>query len=131
MAYIDLIVAVFGEHKCSIAEDDFLRILPVLCGDLPTKRGRWNGTMFSRLLTARFGLGGVARRTLKDCGDEFGVGAERIRQLEAKLLRRLRHPHVSVKYLTPNVRGNRPARLFAQVRLTEGLGIGGDYPDLG
>ncbi|MDR2739692.1 MAG: sigma-70 family RNA polymerase sigma factor [Treponema sp.] len=43
----------------------------------------------------RFGLDDGCPRTLKDVGKHFGVSRERIRQIETKSLRRLRHPKVS------------------------------------
>jgi len=45
-----------------------------------------------RVLQLRFGLDGGRSRTLEEVGREFGVTRERIRQIEAKALRRLRHP---------------------------------------
>ncbi len=44
------------------------------------------------VLRMRFGIGEKSERTLKEVGQEFGVGNERIRQIEAKALRKLRHP---------------------------------------
>ena len=44
------------------------------------------------VLTHRFGLGGNAVLTLKECGKLRNVGPERIRQLECTALRKLRHP---------------------------------------
>ncbi|MCC6791436.1 MAG: RNA polymerase sigma factor RpoD [Thermomicrobiales bacterium] len=44
------------------------------------------------VLEMRFGLDGSQGRTLEEVGREFGVTRERIRQIEAKALRKLRHP---------------------------------------
>ena len=45
-----------------------------------------------RVLTLRFGLDDGQPRTLEELGREFNVTRERIRQIEAKALRNLRHP---------------------------------------
>jgi RNA polymerase primary sigma factor len=45
-----------------------------------------------RVLELRFGLVDGQSRTLEEVGEEFGVTRERIRQIEAKALRKLRHP---------------------------------------
>jgi len=45
-----------------------------------------------RVLEMRFGLKDGQSRTLEEVGKEFGVTRERIRQIEAKALRKLRHP---------------------------------------
>ncbi len=45
-----------------------------------------------RVLELRFGLRDGKSRTLEEVGKEFGVTRERIRQIEAKALRKLRHP---------------------------------------
>jgi RNA polymerase primary sigma factor len=46
----------------------------------------------SRIIALRFGLDDGRQRTLEEVGREFGVTRERIRQIEAKALRKLRHP---------------------------------------
>jgi RNA polymerase primary sigma factor len=45
-----------------------------------------------KVLEMRFGLKDGMARTLEEVGQEFGVTRERIRQIEAKALRKLRHP---------------------------------------
>ena len=47
------------------------------------------------VLEMRFGLKDGTARTLEEVGQEFGVTRERIRQIEAKALRKLRHPRSS------------------------------------
>ncbi|MCR2044903.1 RNA polymerase sigma factor RpoD [Anaerosalibacter massiliensis] len=49
------------------------------------------------VLILRFGLGDGRIRTLEEVGKEFNVTRERIRQIEAKALRKLRHPSRSKK----------------------------------
>lgn len=50
-----------------------------------------------KVLTLRFGLTDGRQRTLEEVGQKFGVTRERIRQIEAKALRKLRHPSRSKK----------------------------------
>ena len=50
-----------------------------------------------KVLRLRFGLDDGRARTLEEVGQEFGVTRERIRQIEAKALRKLRHPSRSKK----------------------------------
>ena len=50
-----------------------------------------------RILELRFGIEDGRDRTLEEVGKEFGVTRERIRQIEAKALRKLRHPSRSNK----------------------------------
>ena len=58
------------------------------------------GTLTEReqkVLRLRFGLDDGRARTLEEVGKEFNVTRERIRQIEAKALRKLRHPSRSLK----------------------------------
>jgi RNA polymerase primary sigma factor len=50
-----------------------------------------------RIIRMRFGIDGDAERTLEEVGNTFAVTRERIRQIEAKALRKLRHPSRSDK----------------------------------
>ena len=45
-----------------------------------------------KVLRMRFGIGERSDHTLEEVGRSFGVTRERIRQIEAKALRKLRHP---------------------------------------
>jgi RNA polymerase primary sigma factor len=48
-------------------------------------------------LRKRFGIGEATDHTLEEVGQDFEVTRERIRQIEAKALRKLRHPSRSKK----------------------------------
>ena len=48
-----------------------------------------------RVIRMRFGIGTGADRTLEEVGEQYGVSRERIRQIEAKALRKLKHPNQS------------------------------------
>lgn len=67
---------------------------------LKEQLGEVLGTLTDReqkVLSLRFGLGDGRARTLEEVGKEFNVTRERIRQIEAKALRKLRHPSRSRK----------------------------------
>ena len=50
-----------------------------------------------KVLRLRFGLEDNRARTLEEVGKEFNVTRERIRQIEAKAIRKLRHPSRKIK----------------------------------
>jgi RNA polymerase primary sigma factor len=50
-----------------------------------------------RVIKMRFGVGDGSEHTLEEVGQSFAVTRERIRQIEAKALRKLRHPSRSKK----------------------------------
>ena len=60
------------------------------CDLVPTREEALSKFMY--VLTLRFGLVDGRARTLEEVGKEFNVTRERIRQIEAKALRKLRHP---------------------------------------
>ena len=63
---------------------DLRRILLSIIQTLPVRE--------QRVISLRFGLDGDAPKTLEEIGKQYGVTRERIRQIEAKALRKLGHP---------------------------------------
>ena len=57
-------------------------------------------TREEKVLRMRFGIGEESDHTLEEVGQDFNVTRERIRQIEAKALRKLRHPTRSSKLKT-------------------------------
>jgi RNA polymerase primary sigma factor len=80
----------FIEDKSSVNPQD-----AVIQGDLQKQTREVLGTLSTReerVLKMRFGIGERANHTLEEVGQDFEVTRERIRQIEAKALRKLRHP---------------------------------------
>ena len=48
------------------------------------------------ILTLRFGLDGAGERTLEEVAEHFGLTRERIRQIEARAMSKLRHPSADI-----------------------------------
>ena len=68
--------------------------------DLQRQIGKSLETLTAReekVLRKRFGIGEATDHTLEEVGQDFAVTRERIRQIEAKALRKLRHPNQSRK----------------------------------
>ena len=61
-----------------------------------------------RVLELRFGMGDGYARTLEEVGPQFKVTRERIRQIEAKALRKMRHP-TRIRQLTGFLETGEPA----------------------
>jgi RNA polymerase primary sigma factor len=80
----------FVEDKSVIPADD-----AIIAMDLAERTRKVLATLTPReekVLRMRFGIGEKAEHTLEEVGGEFAVTRERIRQIEAKALRKLRHP---------------------------------------
>lgn len=77
------------------------------------------------LLELRFGLKDGVTRTLEEVGQIFGVTREQIRQLEAKALRKLRHPNRSRRRntCTPESKGEKNSLWFTDKSWEELLGV--------
>ncbi len=80
----------FVEDKQAVSPDETL-----LNQDLTAQVERALATLSDKekeILRLRFGIGKEAEHTLEEVGQRFSVTRERIRQIEAKALRKLRHP---------------------------------------
>ncbi|HEC25324.1 MAG TPA: RNA polymerase sigma factor RpoD [bacterium] len=86
--------------------EDKTTVLPLesaINADLEDQTGKVLSTLTEReekVLRMRFGIGIKSDHTLEEVGQEFGVTRERIRQIEAKALRKLRHPSRSKRLKT-------------------------------
>jgi RNA polymerase primary sigma factor len=80
----------FIEDKSALSPQD-----AILSANLAENTRKILGTLTPReeqVLKMRFGIGERANHTLEEVGQDFAVTRERIRQIEAKALRKLRHP---------------------------------------
>jgi RNA polymerase sigma factor (sigma-70 family) len=96
-----LMCAIFGRRTVESDDDyrqDGLReALMEALDSLPPRFGPKFRERYKQVILLRFGFLDGRSRTLREVGEEFGVTAERIRQVEAKVLRLLRHPLRSQK----------------------------------
>jgi RNA polymerase primary sigma factor len=80
----------FIEDQSAVSPQD-----AILSNNLADTARRVLATLSPReeqVLKMRFGIGERANHTLEEVGQDFDVTRERIRQIEAKALRKLRHP---------------------------------------
>lgn len=67
-----------------VIRDDLKKKIDKILGSLPAKE--------EKIIRKRFGIGVDMPRTLEEVGSEFDVTRERIRQIEVKAIRKLKHP---------------------------------------
>ena len=90
-----------GDKKYAVDPDD--AILPIDAAIQANLRETTTRVLASltpreeRVLRMRFGIGMNTDHTLEEVGQQFSVTRERIRQIEAKALRKLKHPSRSRK----------------------------------
>jgi DNA-directed RNA polymerase sigma subunit (sigma70/sigma32) len=72
------------------------RVLAVL-DEVQAANTRCTAVRMKQIIVMRFGLDGQGERTLDQVAEFYGVTRERIRQIEAKILRDLRQPRVARK----------------------------------
>jgi RNA polymerase primary sigma factor len=88
--YERLASAIFGMSVRATDIHKLKEIADTLIDRLPVGQSKFHSRNRA-VLRARFGLDGEPR-TLAEIGDELGLSMERIRQIEVKTLRMLRHP---------------------------------------
>jgi RNA polymerase primary sigma factor len=97
---VSLETPVGGEDDSSLGDfiEDERAVVPVDAASLQLLQEQLRGVLHTlgereqRVMVLRYGLDGGDVRTLEEVGSEFGVTRERIRQIEAKTLAKLRHP---------------------------------------
>jgi RNA polymerase primary sigma factor len=86
----DLIAAPNGIHAhAALESSDLVRYVGEALEGLTERE--------QRILRMRFGIGGMTDHTLEEVGKAFGLTRERIRQIEARALEKLRHPARATK----------------------------------
>lgn len=88
----------FIEDKSIITPSD--AVININLGDQTTKVLSTLTPREEKVLRMRFGIGESSDHTLEEVGKDFSVTRERIRQIEAKALRKLRHPSRAKKLKT-------------------------------
>lgn len=97
---ISLETPVGGDEDAFLGDflEDEQAVVPVDAASIQMLQEQLRGVLHTlsereqRVVILRYGLDGGDVRTLEEVGDEFGVTRERIRQIEAKTLAKLRHP---------------------------------------
>jgi RNA polymerase sigma factor (sigma-70 family) len=82
--YKQFLVAVFAEKDLPADPAQIQTIVKKLLSILTDRE--------KELAILRYGLGDSQPKTLQQIGDQFGICRERIRQLERKIIRKLKHP---------------------------------------
>jgi RNA polymerase sigma factor (sigma-70 family) len=86
-----------GESDDDYRQDGLREALMEALDSLPPRFGPKFRESYKQVILLRFGFLDGRGRTLEEVAKEFGVTRERIRQVEAKALRLLRHPRRSRK----------------------------------
>ncbi|WP_370325361.1 RNA polymerase sigma factor RpoD [Euzebya sp.] len=97
---VSLETPVGGEDDAFLGDfiEDEHAVMPVDAASVQMLQEQLRGVLHTltereqRVMILRYGLDGGDVRTLEEVGNEFGVTRERIRQIEAKTLAKLRHP---------------------------------------
>jgi len=90
-----------GESRIGDFIQDETTVAPVEFAEIEGLKGAINEVLYNltpreaKVLRMRFGIDMNTDHTLEEVGKQFGVTRERIRQIEAKSLRKLRHPNRS------------------------------------
>ncbi|CAN5241939.1 RNA polymerase sigma factor [soil metagenome] len=97
---VSLETPVGGEDEAFLGDfiEDVNAVRPVDAASMHLMQQQIRGVLHTltdreqRVMILRYGLDGGDSRTLEEVGNEFGVTRERVRQIEAKTLAKLRHP---------------------------------------